>query len=52
MCKASRRGKTTGSEGKMGKMHLVEADLDSQDSTASDDEGACVDIHKVSSKSH
>ena len=49
---ASGKGKTTGSRGKMSKMHLVEADSDSQDSiSVSDDEGAGADCHKVSSKS-
>ena len=36
----------------MSKMHLVEADSDSQDSSSiSDDEGAGADIHNVGSKS-
>ena len=52
VCTASQRGKMARSKGKMSKTHLVEADLDSQDSTASDDEGACAEIHKVGSKSH
>ena len=50
-CKGSQKGKKNGSKGKMGKMHLVEADSDSQGSPASDEEATGVDIHKVGSKS-